>query len=107
MKTLRERNQNFLPLTTISFPFETQMPSVAFSPFPTMFSKGIFLKVVKSQDHLVKKDKIFKLVKIDSICRQTFWEKEKMQNHIRRLLQQLLILYHTIPTSNDPDKETF
>ena len=26
----------------------------AFSPFPTMFSKGLFLKVIKSQDCVVK-----------------------------------------------------
>ena len=28
--------------------------TVAFSPFPTMFSKGFFLKVVKRRDYVVK-----------------------------------------------------
>ena len=28
----------------------------AFSPFPTMFSKGLFLRVVKSQHRVVKRN---------------------------------------------------
>ena len=45
----------------------------AFSPFPTMFSKGFFLKVVKSRDRVVKWTKFSVLSVKSRKCQVSSW----------------------------------
>ena len=56
----------------------------AFSPFPYMFSKGSFLRVIKKWDCVVKgecliKQQNFRMNQIQSICRQQNKDNSKIE----------------------------